>query len=186
MCCLQGAILCHSGRSSCGPSTHSCARSKHLNLRRSHGLCWLDGRVLTAQYARQVGPEWIVLGRNISVLLVATDRHPSHWRYLFEISHDLLSRGGAFVLHRSRWRERCLHELLLVLAASQLLDHVGVALFDLALQAHNIDLEESYLVADRFLQLSCSGSLILYMHKNKIRFIKIRINRRNLPCRLSK
>ena len=70
--------------------------------------------------------------------------------------------------------------------ASQLLDHVGVALLDLALQAHNIDLEEPHLVADRFLQLNCSGSLILYMHINKIRFIKIRINRRNLPCRLSK
>lgn len=186
MCCLQGAVLCHSGRSSCGPSTHSCARSKHLNLRRSHGLCWLDGRILTAQYARQVSSERIVLGRNISVLLVATDRHPIHRRCFFEISHDLLSRGGAFVLHRSRWRERCLHELLLVLTASQLLDHVGVALFNLALEAHNIDLEKSHLVADRFFQLSCSSSLILYMHKNKIRLIKIRINRISLPCSLSK
>ena len=169
---LQGTGCCHSGRSSGGirtrndrvrrrgPATQRGAWSKHLNLRLKHSLYWLGVCILPAQNVHQVGPIGTVLGCRNSVILVES-RGPRHRLSLLEVSHDLLPRASAAVVSHRSSLCHSLHELLMVIAGLHLLGCVRVALLHLALQAYDIDLEESHSVANLFLQLSGSGSLVL-------------------------
>ena len=128
------------------------ARRDHL----SRHLCWLGGCIMPAQQARKIGTECTVLGCISIVWAIWVE-----WslRGFLEISHYLLSRSG---------RCHVWHNLLF--SASQLLNDEWVTLLDLALQAYDVDLEETYSVTNLFFELCCSSSLTFYIN-DKIRFL---------------